>query len=109
MRERHLRRTFGISQADYDTLLDAQGGGCAICGKRPGKISLNVDHDHETGEIRGLLCVGCNNALGQFHDDSRLLRRGIQYVAGALLSPVEELELTGMIRERAHALVQVSG
>src|SRR5215213_1302910 len=74
-REGHLRRKFGLSQADYEDLLARQGGGCRICGKRPGKISLHVDHDHETGDIRGLLCVGCNNALGQFRDDAALLRR----------------------------------
>jgi hypothetical protein len=89
-RDAYLRRTFGITQADYDALLERQGGGCAICGKRPGKIALHVDHDHETGEVRGLLCVGCNNALGQFHDDEALLRRAIEYVGRDL--PTRELE-----------------
>src|SRR6476660_5738155 len=46
-REGHLRRTFGFSQAEYDELLARQSGGCAICGRKPGKISLHVDHDHE--------------------------------------------------------------
>src|SRR6266566_8325664 len=45
-REGHLRRTFGISQRDYDELLARQGGGCAICGRRPKRSSLHVDHDH---------------------------------------------------------------
>jgi hypothetical protein len=80
-REGHLRRTFGITQAEYDELLARQGGGCAICGRKPGKISLHIDHDHETGEIRGLLCVGCNNALGQFDDDFDLLTRAADYVS----------------------------
>ncbi len=79
-RDAYLKRTFGITQADYDDLLARQGGGCAICGKQPGKISLHVDHDHETGVVRGLLCVGCNNALGQFHDEPRLLLRAAEYV-----------------------------
>jgi hypothetical protein len=107
-RDAYLRRTFGITQADYDALLERQGGGCAICGKPPGKISLHVDHDHETGEIRGLLCVGCNNALGQFHDDPALLYRAIDYVGLALLPRADELEIAGVTRDRARALVEVS-
>src|SRR4051794_21172741 len=94
-RDAYLRRTFGITQADYDALLAAQGGGCAICGKRPGKISLHVDHDHVTDEVRGLLCVGCNNSLGQMHDEPRLLLRAADYLTGALLSRVDELEWDG--------------
>lgn len=90
-------------------LLARQGGGCRICGKRPGKISLHVDHDHETGEIRGLLCVGCNNALGQFHDDPALIQRAIEYLDNALHPLVDELEWNGIVRDRARALVQVSG
>ncbi len=72
-----------------------QGGGCAICGKRPGKVSLHVDHDHETGEVRGLLCVGCNNALGQFRDDLELLARASDYLVGAEVAVAERVELTG--------------
>jgi hypothetical protein len=109
MREGHLKRTFGITQADYDALLEAQGGGCAICGKAPGKISLHVDHDHETGEIRGLLCVGCNNALGQFHDDPRLLVRAIDYVDDDLLPSAEELQVATLTQARASALTGVFG
>jgi hypothetical protein len=106
-RDAYLRRTFGITQADYDALLDAQGGGCAICGKRPGKIALHVDHDHETGEIRGLLCVGCNNALGRFHDDVALLLRAIGYVEDELPRPDEEAELTDLTTARAAGLREV--
>jgi hypothetical protein len=107
-RDAYLRRSFGITQADYDALLERQGGGCAICGKPPGKISLHVDHDHETGEVRGLLCVGCNNALGQFHDDPALLDRAIDYVGLALLPKADELEIGGLVRDRARRLVEVS-
>jgi hypothetical protein len=104
MREGHLRRTFGITQADYEALLTRQGGGCGICGRTPGKVSLHVDHDHETGEIRGLLCVGCNNALGQLHDDPVLLYRAADYVSSDLRPSVLELELASTVRERALAL-----
>jgi hypothetical protein len=108
-REGHLRRKFGLTQADYDELFAKQGGGCRICRRPPGKISLHVDHDHETGEIRGLLCVGCNNALGQFHDDTQLLGRAITYVSGELPPLVDELEWAGIRRDRVRALVEVSG
>jgi hypothetical protein len=108
-RDAHLRRTFGITQADYETLLARQDGGCGICGRRPGKISLHVDHDHETGEIRGLLCVGCNNALGQFHDDAALLVRAADYVGCEVRPFVDELELVGVARTRVLELNQVSG
>lgn len=103
-RDAYLRRTFGITQADYDDLLVRQGGGCAICSKPPGKISLHVDHDHETGEIRGLLCVGCNNALGHLHDDPGLLVRAISYVGRDLAPRAEQLELTDLVRSRAAGL-----
>src|SRR6478752_9570861 len=100
-RDAYLRRTFGITQGDYEGLLARQGGGCAICGKQPGKISLHVDHDHATGEVRGLLCVGCNNSLGQFHDDPRLLLRAIEYVDGELPPLVDEREWDDLVRDRA--------
>jgi hypothetical protein len=104
LREGHLRRTFGITQADYDNLLARQGGGCAICGKRPGKVSLHVDHDHASGEVRGLLCVGCNNALGQFRDDEDLLARAIQYVTADVRPFVDSLAIHDVIRQRARGL-----
>ncbi len=83
MRADHLRRTFGITVEEYDRLLAEQGGGCAICGRRPrNDISLHVDHDHDTGRVRGLLCVCCNNGLGQFREDPELLTRAIAYLNG---------------------------
>jgi len=82
IREGHLRRTFGITQAEYDAMLATQGGGCAICGDVPAEgKSLHVDHDHETGRVRGLLCFKCNGGLGQFGDDVDKLNIAIQYVA----------------------------
>jgi 5-methylcytosine-specific restriction endonuclease McrA len=57
IREGHLKRTFGITLEDFEAMLGAQGGGCAICGRvAPEGTSLHVDHDHETGVVRGLLC-----------------------------------------------------
>lgn len=63
-RAAHLRHAYSLTVEEYDALLASQGGVCAMCGKPPAKNRLAVDHDHETGRIRGLLCRGCNGALG---------------------------------------------
>lgn len=56
---------YGITIEDFNSLLKKQSGVCAICGKGPkGKSRLCVDHDHETGKVRGLLCYRCNMAIG---------------------------------------------
>lgn len=61
-----LKRRYGITAEQYDALLEAQGGVCAICGEPPKGKALHVDHDHATGGVRGLLCGGyrsCNTTL----------------------------------------------
>lgn len=83
-RKSHLKRKYGITIEQYDEMLAAQGGGCAICGREPREdISLHVDHCHITGAIRGLLCFRCNNAIGDFGNDEALLRAAADYVACA--------------------------
>jgi hypothetical protein len=62
-RERRYRRLYGISVAEYDELLEAQNGACAICQRPPKTRRLAVDHDHKTGALRGLLCFRCNATL----------------------------------------------
>jgi hypothetical protein len=57
------RRELGVTVEQYDELLASQHGGCAICGAPPKTRRLDVDHDHRTGKIRGLLCHRCNRAL----------------------------------------------
>ena len=66
----------------FDALLASQGGGCAICGYRvkPGGRRLNVDHDHKTGVVRGLLCARCNRGLGWFSDDPQRLKAAAVYL-----------------------------
>lgn len=63
-REYRLEREYSIGQRDYDALFEAQGGRCFLCGRRSHTRPLAVDHDHRTGEVRGLLCpdpeYGCN-------------------------------------------------
>lgn len=76
-----IEQTFGITGEDYARLLEAQNGRCAICGNRPRKLRLAVDHNHATGEVRGLLCKRCNkNLLGGAHDATDLLRAAINYL-----------------------------
>lgn len=86
-RECYLRRVYGMKQTEYHTLLEKQGGGCAICKKppRPGKRGmLHVDHDHQTGAVRGLLCQSCNHGIGNFLDSVDLLACAAAYLT---LSP----------------------
>jgi hypothetical protein len=73
-----LRKHFGISLEQYNIMVEDQGGRCAICGE---ESQLHVDHDHETTEVRGLLCNNCNNGLGRFLDRPDLLRKAAEYLA----------------------------
>ncbi len=70
----------------YLRLFEEQDGVCAICGEpetavlRGRTLKLSVDHDHETGVIRGLLCHACNLGLGKFKDRVELLEKAIAYL-----------------------------
>ena len=81
-----LKRVFGISQEEYDTLLEKQGGLCAICRGpetqryRGALMCLAVDHDHGTKKVRGLLCKSCNLAIGKFKESIDIVRRALQYL-----------------------------
>jgi hypothetical protein len=79
--QRHSNiRAYGISVAEYNRLFEDQNGLCAICGKDNGSISLCIDHDHKTNEVRGLLCNLCNRAIGLMKDDPILLIKAADYV-----------------------------
>jgi len=80
LQSRRLKRIRGITLDDYDQLLTQQGGGCAACGEPPTTIRLHIDHDHVTGQIRGLLCRHCNSALGYGRDDPKILRGLADYL-----------------------------
>jgi hypothetical protein len=80
----HLRRRYGITAEDADAMLEEQGGFCAVCRTEP---ALHVDHDHATGAVRALLCLGCNGGLGQFTDDPEVLRAAAHYVERHRASP----------------------
>lgn len=76
----HLR-TFGLTPEMFQEMLDAQGGGCAICGglERKGH-ALSVDHCHATGKVRGLLCGNCNRGLGLYKDNPERLIKAAEYL-----------------------------
>lgn len=79
-----LKRSYGISPEHYDDLLKKQGGVCAICGggpKHPRKY-LDVDHCHDSGEIRALLCGTCNTGIGFMGEDPTRLRAAADYLEG---------------------------
>jgi len=73
---------YGITPEEFTALLEAQGGRCAICGTETpgGKGGWHLDHDHDTGAIRGLLCHACNIALGYMGDDQDRLEAAIEYL-----------------------------
>lgn len=73
-RAAHLKKKFGLTLADYDALLLAQGGVCFTCGHPPKVRPLDVDHCHKTMRIRGLLCHKCNRGLGLFSTREALVR-----------------------------------
>lgn len=84
-RKANLKRNFGMTLKDYDNMFKKQKGKCAICKsmKFDGKLKyFNIDHDHKTGKVRGLLCRGCNLGLSNFLDSVKLLRQAIKYVVG---------------------------
>jgi hypothetical protein len=84
MRDMYYRRTFGITADDVDALIEKQGGVCVICGRTPERLaSWHVDHCHETGVVRGILCIDCNQGIGKFHEDPQRLRAAADYLASA--------------------------
>jgi Recombination endonuclease VII len=88
MRRLHLRHTSGMTLEDYDNLLAAQDGECAICGEQPAVgQSMHIDHMDES--VRGILCVRCNNGLGQFKDDPELMLRAAEYVTLGGFAPLD--------------------
>ena len=95
MRDQRLRREYGITQKQYERMLEDQGGVCKSCGQpekrkyygpkrerrgaegRP--MLLHIDHDHKTGDVRGLLCHACNTALGQMEESPERIKKLLLY------------------------------
>lgn len=104
-RERHLVRKYGVTLADYDAMLAAQGGKCAVCLTTPETQRygvFHVDHCHTSGAVRGLLCRGCNNILGVVNDDPAALARAIAYL-GVTVPQIPELIGRAILQARAAA------
>jgi hypothetical protein len=76
-RETALIAKYGMTTAEVEAMREAQGGVCAICRTAP---AVHVDHSHETGKVRGMLCFSCNAALGHFKDEPTVLRRAARYL-----------------------------
>lgn len=74
------KKKYGIPRAEYEAMVEAQQGRCAICGEVPHDKNLRVDHDHATGKVRGLLCPQCNAGLGNFRDSFTRMQRAFGYL-----------------------------
>jgi len=81
-KENHLKRTYGLSLSEFNTMLTKQKECCLICQKHRNElpVDLHVDHCHTTGKVRGLLCYSCNAALGGFKDSLPLLASAFEYI-----------------------------
>lgn len=98
-RRARLKREYGISIEEYNKMYKEQNNKCGICGnketqKQNGKIiHLAIDHDHDTDEIRGLLCSRCNSLLGFVDDDITILQKSIKYLEDNKKMKNKEMEL----------------
>ena len=87
-RGRNLKHKYGITLEDYKSMLEDQGGVCAICGvstnktsgRNGDKLNFAVDHCHTTGNVRGLLCNQCNRGLGMLMDSAETLEKALSYL-----------------------------
>ena len=82
--DRWLRSTYKLSRKQFDMMVHVQNNQCAICGFRfihdNRMTKPHIDHCHESGKIRGLLCSSCNKGIGQFKDNVAAMRSAIEYV-----------------------------
>jgi len=97
-RRAHLKRSYGIDLKDYETLLSSQGYKCKICGVGSNLDSrakyFVVDHNHNTGEIRGLLCTKCNALLGFAQDRVEILETAKQYLINSRANNPTTINIT---------------
>jgi len=97
-RHYHLKHRYGIGADEVGALIASQDNRCPICGRLDPN---HVDHDHDSGRVRGVLCFNCNGGLGQFSDDIDRLAAAIAYLDAAAI----EGDLVELARGRAAALV----
>lgn len=93
-RERHLIRKYGVDQREYDRMFLSQDGACAVCLKRQDR-AFDVDHDHATGAVRGLLCTSCNRMIGHAGDRPEVLDAAAIYLRGQTIVPQVAAEVIG--------------
>jgi len=82
-RAKSLKKNTGAIVEQYNQMFTNQNGNCAICNRNQSEfpIRLAVDHCHNTGKIRGLLCMLCNTALGRFNDDAEMILKAYNYLS----------------------------
>lgn len=100
----NVRKKLGITLKQYEEMVVAHGGVCAICGGPPAgrsKIRFCVDHDHVTGHVRGLLCGYCNSGLGHFKDNLASLRKAVEYLMRRKSPSLEAHKIFQMLRGQA--------
>lgn len=93
-RKSYLKQKYGLTPEEADALLEAQGGKCAICGAEEGDsrgFRMHVDHKHGTNLVRGVLCVLCNNGLGNFRDNPDFLMAAAAYLAKSEARLLEQI------------------
>jgi hypothetical protein len=90
--DNNMRVKYGISKKQFTELLEFQGGGCALCAKPIEKLRrrMNIDHDHITNKVRGILCSGCNTGLGHLGDSVEGLKKALYYLEN---TPYDEYSL----------------
>lgn len=81
----HLKRQYGLTEAERDATVASRRGLCVICLKPP---AAHVDHCHKTGRVRGVLCFNCNSAIGKLGDDPDAVRRAAAYLEGISWKPI---------------------
>lgn len=79
-RKARMKREYNTTPDEYRMMFEKQGGCCAICGARPEKKILSVDHNHETKKVRGLICNPCNIAIGNAKENPIILFNMIKYL-----------------------------
>lgn len=89
-------KVYGLSSIQFEEMKEAQDNRCAICGVSPQTRVLCIDHNHQTGMVRGLLCAPCNSALGLLKEDIALMTRAIDYLIG---TSTPHAKLEGQINE----------
>lgn len=78
MKDYNLKAKYNLTIEEFEALAESQGGACAICGDEDKE--LHVDHDHESGRVRGLLCGWCNRGIGLLKEDKSILLMAVIYL-----------------------------